>query len=150
MSAQLTLAGPEHLDRIVGLVAAFHAEAGIEQDGEARRAGIAPLLDGSPYGSIYLIGPVRAPIGYVVLTFGWSLEFGGMDGFVDELYVRPAVRGRGIAAEVLSTLPRALADQAGLRALHLEVASEAESVQRLYERAGFRMRDGYHLMTRTF
>ena len=37
MSAALTLAKPEHLDRLTALCAAFHAEEGIEMSDEARR-----------------------------------------------------------------------------------------------------------------
>ena len=148
MSAALTLATPEHLDKLAPLVAAFHAEEGITQSDEARAAALMPLLDGIPHGAAYLIGPPRAPIGYIIVTFGYSVEFGGMDGFVDEVFIRPGVRGRGVASEVLSSLPRALAG-AGLKALHLEVASENTRAQRLYARAGFKLRDGYHLMTRT-
>ncbi|MEO0381821.1 MAG: GNAT family N-acetyltransferase, partial [Pseudomonadota bacterium] len=70
-------------------------------------------------------------------------------GFVDELFIRPGVRGRGVASEVLLTLPRALAD-VGLKALHLEVNAQDTAARRLYKRAGFTLRDGYHLMTRTF
>ena len=81
------------------------------------------------------------------MCFGWSVEFGGMEGFVDELYIRPGVRGRGVATEVLMALPRALG-AAGLKALHLEVSTDNDTAQRLYKRAGFQMRDGYHLMTR--
>lgn len=149
MSAALTLATLEHLDRLDALVAAFHAEEGIAIDDEARRAGLKPMLEGIPHGVAYLIGPARAPIGYLVVTFGWSLEFGGLDGFIDEIYVRPGVRGRGIASEVLQALPRALAG-AGLKALHLEVAKDAVRTQAFYKRAGFRPRDGYMLMTKTF
>lgn len=149
MSAALTLAQPDHVDRLDALVAAFHQEHGIALGAEARRAGLTPLLDGSPHGAIYLIGPPRAPIGYVVVTFGWSLEFGGLDGFVDEIYIRPGVRGRGIASETLQSLPRALAG-AGLKALHLEVDRKADNVQRLYARAGFSPRPDYMLMTRRF
>ncbi len=149
MSAALTLAGPEHLDRLLPLVTAFHAEAGIEQSEAERRAALAPLLEGIPHGSAYLIGPPRAPIGYIVITFGWSVEFGGLDGFIDEFYVRPGVRGRGVASEVLLSLPRALAN-AGLRALHLEVEAENTAARKLYGKAGFALRDGYHLMTRRF
>ena len=148
MSAALTLAGPEHFARLDPLVTAFHAEEGIEMAPDARAAGLQPLLDGIPHGAAYLIGPARAPIGYVVVTFGWSIEFGGMDGFIDELYIRPGVRGRGIATEVLLALPRALGD-AGVKALHLEVDAGNDVAQRLYGRAGFRLREGYHLMTRT-
>lgn len=148
MSAALTLAGPKHSDALMPLVATFHTEAGIESTAQSRMAGVQPLLDGIPHGVVYLIGPVRAPIGYIVISFGWSLEFGGMDGFVDELFIREGVRNRGIASEVLATLPRALAD-AGLKALHLEVAQDAEDTRRLYARAGFRPRDQYQLMTRS-
>lgn len=149
MSAALTLAAPNHLDKLDALVAAFHAEEGITLPAEQRRAGLEPLLEGIPHGAAYLIGPARAPIGYLVITFGWSLEFGGLDGFIDEIYVRPGVRGRGIASETLQALPRALAG-AGLKALHLEVSRDAEKTQKLYKRAGFSARSDYMLMTRTF
>jgi len=147
MSAALTLAGPDHLDRLLPLMAAFHAEEGLDVSDEARRSAVLPLLEGNPLGAVYLIGPPRAPIGYIVLCFGWSIEFGGIDGFVDELFVRPGVRGRGIGAEVLNALPKALA-AAGVKALHLEVDGENTRAQRLYSRAGFAPRTRYHLMTR--
>lgn len=147
MSAALTLAKPEHLDKITTLAAAFHAEEGIDMSDEARRAGLAPLLDGIPHGAAYLIGPPRAPIGYIVVCFGWSVEFGGLDAIIDELYIRPGVRGRGIATETLMSLPRALAG-AGLRAIHLEVDSGNEAAVKLYKRAGFVTRDRYMFMSK--
>jgi len=138
MSAALTLATIEHLDRLLPLLASFHAEEGLPVSDEQRKNGITPLLKGSPHGVAYMIGPPRAPIGYVVVSFGWSIEFGGMDGFVDEIYVRPGVRGRGVASEVLLTLPRALAD-AGLKAMHLEVRTDnADAHAHILESLGFR------------
>jgi ribosomal protein S18 acetylase RimI-like enzyme len=147
MTAALTLATPDHLERLVTLVTAFHAEAGITLSDEQRRKGIAPLLDGIPHGAAYIIGPPRAPIGYIVITFGWSVEFGGLDAIIDELYVRPGVRGRGIASEALIALPRALS-QGGLRAIHLEVDRNNPAAVKLYRRAGFKERDGYMFMSR--
>ena len=147
MSAAFTLAKPEHLDRLIGLVAAFHAEAGIEQTDESRRTGIAPLLDGIPHGVAYLIGPSRAPIGYVIITFGWSVEFGGLDAIVDEIYMRPGVRGRGIASEALLALPNALS-AGGVKAVHLEVDKDNQIAQKLYARAGFKPRANYMFMSR--
>ncbi len=146
MSAALHLAKPEDLTRLMPLVAAFHAEAGIDHDPATVEAALAPLLEGSPLGAVYIIGPNRAPVGYIVITFGWSVEFGGMDGFVDELYIRPAVRKRGMASEVLITLPKAL-QGAGMRALHLEVDRDNLAAQKLYARARFRPREQYMLMT---
>lgn len=129
------------------LVANFHREAGIEQDDAARRAALLPLLEGSPHGAVYLAGPARAPIGYAAITFGWSLEMGGLDGFVDEIYIRPRVRGRGIGTDILQALAKSLAC-AGLRALHLEVARDNDRGRALYARLGFVPREGYMLMTR--
>ena len=146
MTTALHLARPDDFARLDNLVSAFHEEAGIDTRSDARQAGLAPLLDGSPHGVAYLIGPARSPIGYIVISFGWSVEFGGMDGFVDEIYLRPAVRGRGIAGEVLNALPKALA-AAGLKALHLEVEREDGKALRLYTRAGFRPREAFMLMS---
>lgn len=143
----LNLAKSEDLDRLLPLVAAFHDEAGITMDGDARSGALTPLLEGSPHGAIYLIGPGRAPIGYIVVCFGWSIEFAGMDGFIDEFYIRPGVRGRGIGSEVLRQLPKALAS-AGMKALHLEVATDNDRAQKLYGRLRFEPRRNYILMSR--
>ena len=70
MSAQLRLAQPEDLPRLMGLVAAFHAEMGIDQDEEHRHAALLPLLEGIPHGCIYLIGPEGKPyrIGFALMN----------------------------------------------------------------------------------
>ncbi|MCF6232203.1 MAG: GNAT family N-acetyltransferase [Rhodobacteraceae bacterium] len=147
MSAALHLAKVDDLDRLLALVTAFHTEEGLQSSDEVRRKGIVPLLEGIPHGAAYLIGPARAPMGYVIVTFGWSVEHGGMDGFIDEIYLRPAVRGRGIAGEVLIALPKALSE-AGVTALHLVVDQSNKTANRLYTRAGFVLRERHRLMTR--
>ncbi len=147
MSAALHLATSEDLDAVLRLVTAFHDEHDISQDASVRRDAVLPLLEGSPYGAVYLVGPTRAPIGYVILTFGWSVELGGMDSFVDEIYIRPAIRGRGLASEVISKLAATL-KTTGIKALHLEVDRANDAAIRLYTRARFAPRDRYMLMTR--
>lgn len=146
MSAALHLATQDDIDRLIPLVAAYHAFENIEQTDEARRAAILPLLQGSPLGAIWLIGPRRAPVGYVAITFGWSIQMGGVDGFIDEFFIRENVRGRGMGTEVLSELLPQLA-QAGVKALHLEVATDNTSAQKLYGKQGFKLRSRYNLMT---
>lgn len=142
----LHLAGPEDLNCLLPLVRAFHDEQEIARQDDARIAALMPILEGSPHGVTYLFGPQRAPIGYVVISFGWSLEFGGMDGFVAEIYVRPGVRKRGIGSEVLTALPKALA-AAGLKALHLKVNRDDEGARRFYNRLRFKPRENDMLMT---
>ncbi|MCT8160867.1 GNAT family N-acetyltransferase [Pseudoruegeria sp. SHC-113] len=147
MSAKLHLAKPEDLDRLAGLVARYHAFEGITQSEDKRRAALQPLLEGTPHGIAYLIGPRTAPVGYIVISFGYSVELGGIDGFVDEFFIREKLRGRGLGGEVLRTLLPALADH-GVKALHLEVERGNERARGLYARLGFENRETYHLMTR--
>ena len=76
-----------------------------------------PLLEGSPLGVIYIVGPRNSPVGYIAISFGWSIETGGIDGSIDEIWIRPAVRDKGMASEALSALIPALRE-AGVTALH--------------------------------
>lgn len=76
------------------------------------------------------------PAGFVVLTVSFSMEYGGLRGFVDDLYVRPASRGRGLAARGLDAVRRAAVAR-GVRALHVEVGPENDAARRLYARSGF-------------
>jgi diamine N-acetyltransferase len=75
-------------------------------------------------------------VGYAVLTFGFSLEYGGIDAFVDELFVKPEFRGQGFASQALEFLTlecRAL----NVVALHLEVDSTNAIAKNLYAKTGF-------------
>lgn len=145
--SSLRLATMDDLDRLMPLVAGFHAQAGIEQDNDTRQRALTPLLEGSPHGAIWMIGPRVAPVGYIAVSFGWSIEFGGLDAFLDEFFVRERVRGRGMGSEALASLVRALSEQ-GVGAMHLEVDQSNDSARNLYGRIGFQARSTYHLMTR--
>lgn len=144
MTGRIHLAKADDLDRVLPMVAAYHKEGGIEADEAHRRAAIEPLLEGSPHGAVWLIGPRMAPVGYVAVAFGWSIEFGGMDGWIDEIWIREKVRRRGMGSEALNDLMKTLRS-AGLKALHLEAVPES-GTERLYRRLGFRRRD-YSFMT---
>ncbi len=146
--AALHKAGPQDLERLVGLIGAFHAEEELDSDAAHIVRAIKPLLEGSPHGEIFLAGPRMSPVGYIASAYGWSIEFGGMDAFIDEFYLRPAVRGRGIAGDVLHELSQHLAAK-GVFALHLEVDHENEIAIAAYKRSGFLHRARYGLMTRT-
>lgn len=146
MSAALHLAGKDDLDRVLGLVASYHAFENIEQSDATRQNAVRPLLQGSPHGAIWLIGPRKGPVGYIAITFGWSIEMGGMDGFIDEFFIRNTVRGRGMGGEVLAALLPQLAD-AGVKALHLEVGVDNSRAEKFYSKHHFKRRSAYNLMT---
>lgn len=147
MTTILHLAKPSDAGKLYPLVTRFHEEFGLETTEEGRAAALTPLLTGSPHGAVYLIGPTVSPVGYLVVCFGWSIELGGLEGFLDELYIRPRVRGRGMAREALSQLHTALG-AAGVKSLTLEVDGQDPRAQRLYGSLGYEMRERYRLMQR--
>lgn len=147
MAAVLNTATLDDLDRILPMVAAFHAEEGLATSEEHRIQALRPLLRGSPLGEAFLLGPKLAPIGYLVLSHGYSIEFGGPDAFIDEFFLRPAIRGKGMGGEIMQAVCERLA-AIGTRAVHLEVDDTNEGATRLYARRGFVQRSNYRLMTR--
>jgi ribosomal protein S18 acetylase RimI-like enzyme len=74
-------------------------------------------------------------VGYVVLTWTFSIEAGGREACIDELYLVPEVRNRGLGRRVLTSL-EAEARALGVRRVFLEVERHNRVVG-LYRRAGY-------------
>jgi len=75
-------------------------------------------------------------VGYVILADFWSNEFGGPMTYVDEMYVRPAWRDRGVGSGILAwVLDDARAR--GLVRVSLEVNEGNQRAEALYRRLGF-------------
>lgn len=147
MNVELKCATLVNLDELLILVRAYHDFERIEHTDESRRAALLPLLAGdSPPGRVWLISGSGQTVGYVAVCFGYSIEFGGHDAFIDELYIVESARGKGIGTAVLERV-KSEAARLGVRVLHLEVGLDNQRAKRLYLRAGFESRDRFHLMS---
>ena len=80
-----------------------------------------------------------AIVGYLTLTYGFCLELGGRDAFVDELFVSPAQRGRGLGKALLHEALR-VAELNGVKTVLLEVAAPNPQKLGLYQSVGFSAR----------
>ena len=138
MSISLRLADPADLPRLLALAQAFHAEDGHALDARGEAA-MAALLADTDKGRLWLIVAAGEPVGYAALCFGFSIEYGGRDAFIDDIYVVPEARGKGIGSRILDLVCAAARD-CGCLALHLEVMEDNAGAARLYERHGFRDR----------
>lgn len=91
------------------------------------------VLNGTPYADIYIFEAEGAPVGYGLLALTHSQEAGGLCVWLEEIYLLPAWRGRGIGGAfiefVKSTLPAAR--------YRLEVEPENARAKALYARHGF-------------
>ena len=147
MSTAIALATGADADKVMDLMTRYHDEAALPHDATHRAAVAGPLLDGSPLGAIWLIGPKSSPLGYVMVTFGWSMPHGGMVGWLEECYIRPSVRGRGIGTEVLHAVAVNLG-RAGMQAMHAILpAADPDAAARFCAKAGFRAVPGVRMMT---
>ena len=146
MTSAIHLAGPADLPRITSLMARYHEEAGLPYDAAHRETVTSPLLDGSPLGAVWLIGPARAPLGYILVSFGWSVKDGGMVGWLEEIFIRPSVRKRGIGTESLHAVTVSLRD-AGMTALHARLNANNEAAARFCRRTGLADVADMRLMT---
>jgi len=84
--------------------------------------------------------------GYAVVGFGFSLEFGGRDALLDELYVRQEFRGRGLGSQFISAVEE-ICRAEEITAVHLEADHFNARAHDYYKRLGFRDHER-HLMTK--
>jgi GNAT superfamily N-acetyltransferase len=102
------------------------------------------LLEDSTLGRVWIISDGAEAIGYIVMSFDFSLEYGGRNAWIDEIFVQRSRRGKKIGTQALEFF----AEQArvlGVTAIHLEV-NRGNPALELYRRMGYRDHERY-LMT---
>lgn len=85
-------------------------------------------------------------IGYAILVPYWSNEFGGELLFVDEIYVVPHRRGRGVVRAFMEQLSRAGRNR--YRAIALELNPDNRGAEACYRKLGFQETGNRHLLRR--
>ncbi len=128
---------PDDLDVLLAMMCQLYASDGVPFHAERSRQAAEQLMREPRAGAIWLLEIGEATIGYVVLTIGFSLEFGGWHGFIDELFVDAPHRGSGIGTAAVRYLESECARR-GMTALLLEADLANEQATRLYHRLGFR------------
>lgn len=122
---------------LIGLMRSFYAEEGYPFSEDGARAAVIHLLKNDRVGRIWIAEAGQVPHGYVVLTFGYSLEHHGVVALLDEVFVISDSCGRGLGASAVA-LAEAECRALGVRTLQLEVERENLAAQELYRRAGFK------------
>ena len=146
MQATFRLAGLEDLDLLLTFNREFCAFDRHPFDEATLRPALDQLLRDHSLGRVWLIQDGAQAIGYLVLAFGYSLEYRGRDAFVDEIYIRESHRRHGIGTQAFAFLEQEC-QVLGVRALHLEVEHRNVSARQFYSTVGFHDQER-HLMTR--
>lgn len=124
---------PGDLDRLVELHREFCAVDAHPFDAARATAAFGPLLDDDRLGVVWVVDSTPA---YAVLTWGWSIEAGGAEAVLDEIFV--SERGAGVGSTLIDHV---LSDgrSRGLVRVLLETETANRRVRGFYERHGFRV-----------
>jgi GNAT superfamily N-acetyltransferase len=124
------------LDNLLAFVRDYYREDNDQPfDAPVLRNALNMLLSSEQYGRVWFIVADGVRVGYLVVAFGFAVVYGGRDATLDELYIVPAYRGRGIGSQAVD-FAIAYARGSGVGYLHLEVYDD-NPAHTLYERAGF-------------
>ncbi len=136
MSVAIAKMGRGDVDAVSQLLAAQLQEHGVELPDGRVRAGVTGLFEEPSRGAILVARESNTVVGIAVLATTWTVEHGGPVAWLDELYVTPVARDRGVGQSLLDAAI-AEATGRGCIAVELEVDVEHARAERLYARNGF-------------
>ena len=133
---RVAAAGPREAGRLVAAVRRFHGESGHEV-GPAQTAAVHALCSDPSLGRAWLLADGRGrDAGYALAYWRHSIDHGGRVAVLDDLWIEPGLRGRGMGARLLRA---ALADMSacGARAVVVEADPADAPAMAFYARLGF-------------
>jgi ribosomal protein S18 acetylase RimI-like enzyme len=122
-------------DIFLTLARDFHIEDGHALNA-AGEASIREVAAGVALAPAFFLVEDGAIAGFFVLSLGYSPEHGGTDGFIDDIYIIPERRGRGLGRRALD-LALEESRKCGIRVLLLEVEAHNDRAYHLYTSMGF-------------
>lgn len=137
----------EDIAWVVPMVKEFYALEKIDFDETRVKSALAQFIDDPAFGRAWLIYADEELAGYVIFTFGFCLEFGGRDAFIDEIYLKPEYRKQGIGQKAIDFLVE-FGKMEGMKMILLEVDHDNSGAQEVYRKKGFVPREKYFLMTK--
>ncbi|MCF3108031.1 GNAT family N-acetyltransferase [Niabella sp. CC-SYL272] len=129
---------PAFLDAFIDLKRDFFAIDGYPFDEALTRSNARYISEHPELGAVFMIcDETGTPIGFLVLAFLFSFEFGGRVAFLDELCLGDKARGKGYGKYAVNFV-KAYAAGNNLKAVFLEVEQHNERARGLYTASGFK------------
>lgn len=140
MDFEIVAATPADIERLLPHTEAFWKFEKLPFEITRVRRVLLGLLETPAYGRVLIAQRGIEVLGYLVLSFGYSIEHGGRDALVDELYVHQSARGSGLGTRLLEEAFR-VCDREDIARVHLEVDNTNPRAEALYARLGFASND---------
>ena len=127
-------ARPSDLDDLVTLSGEYCIADGHPVDADLARRGFAPLLESDERGTVFIAHDDDSALGYAVVCWSWSIEIGGFEVVLDEIYTRP--KGTGLGSRLITVLEDDCRARGVLR-IFLETERPNARARSLYARHGY-------------
>jgi len=132
----IALARPRDVTAIVALMRHLYAQDRVDFDPDVQGPALDVFVRDPGLGRAWVIRTGGAIIGYAFVAFGYSMEYGGRDAFLDEIYVTAEHRGRGLGRAMMRVIDETCRAHE-VKALHLYVERDNLAAQEFYRRIGF-------------
>lgn len=109
----------------------FYAIDNYPMDVEKSKKLFQEFITNENLGKSWLIFFENEIVGYIILTFIFSFEYGGKIAFIDELFIKETARGKGFGKEAIQFIQGEV-PKLSLKLLYLEVETHNENAQKLY------------------
>ena len=119
------------IEVITQMMQDFYAIDNYPMDVEVAKNLFQEFISNDHLGKSWLIYSESEIVGYIILTFIFSFEYGGKIAFVDELFIKETARGKGFGKEAIQFIQQEV-PKLSLKLLYLEVEPHNENAQKLY------------------
>ncbi len=119
------------IEIITQMMQDFYAIDNYPMDVEVTKTLFQEFISNEHLGKSWLIYSENEIVGYIILTFIFSFEYGGKIAFLDELFIKETARGKGFGKEAIQFIQQEV-PKLSLKLLYLEVEPHNENAQKLY------------------
>jgi GNAT superfamily N-acetyltransferase len=139
-------AAPNDIPPLLALVRRYWEFEGIEGFAALRIELVLQRLLAEPrLGAIWVAESDARLVGYLIAVLVLSLEHRGLMAEIDEFFVLPEARSRGVGRQLLAAAETALAARGCVR-LQLQLGVANSEARAFYERRGYTARAGHELL----
>ena len=126
----------DHYDEVLGMMRVFYDSPAVlhTSSDQVLKNDIDACIGDNPYLDGYVFMEDNQITGYAMVSKSFTTEYGGLCGWIEDLYIKPEYRRQGISREFFKTLPSLHPDIVRFK---LEVEPENERAITTYKSCSY-------------
>ena len=125
----------EHTDEVFQMMKVFYSSPAVSTNGsdEIFMSDIQNCINDNPFLEGYVFAEQDKIMGYAMAAKSFSTEFGKPCVWIEDIYIKPDYRGKGIGSQFLDYIEQKYRDSI----LRLEVEEDNTAAVHVYKKSGF-------------